>query len=74
MTLKGDAARIVIVLGPDANITNILSKFGSVYGTIHSKATVLSKFYSARQQEEDENVPACSCRLEDLLNHTQKEG
>lgn len=72
-SLKGDAARIVMVLGPDANITDILSKFESVYGTIHSKATVLSKFYSARQQEE-ENVAAWGCRLEDLLNQARKEG
>lgn len=72
-SLKGDAARIVMVLGPDANITDILSKFESVYGTIHSKATVLSKFYSARQQE-DENVAAWGCRLEDLLNQARKQG
>lgn len=39
-SLKGDAARIVMVLGPGANITDILFKFESVYGTIDSKATV----------------------------------
>lgn len=72
-SLKGDAARIVMVLGPDANITDILSKFESVYGTIHSKATVLSTFYSAKQRD-DESVAAWGCRLEELLNEALKKG
>lgn len=70
--MKGNAARVVMVLGPDSNITDILSKFESVHGTIHSKAAALSKLYSARQKE-DGHVEAWDCKLEDLLNHTRKE-
>ena len=37
-----------MVLGPDAKVTEITEY---VYGKTHRKTTVLSKFYSAKQQE-----------------------
>ena len=71
-SLKGEASRIVMLLGHDATITDILDKFESVYGSVHGKATVLSEFYSAKQGDDD--VANWGCRLEDLLNQAIREG
>lgn len=46
--MKGDVVRIVMVLGFDVNIIDILFKFESVYGIIYSKVIVLLKFYFVR--------------------------
>ena len=63
----GEASRILMRLGPTADISAILDKFESVYGVVDTKECLLAKFYSARQSPE-EDVTTWSCRLEDILN------
>lgn len=53
-------------LGSHAKVTDILEKFESIYGIVDKKQMLLSKFYSAKQ-DVNEDVTAWSCRLEDLI-------
>lgn len=66
-SLKGEASRVVMHLGPVAPITSIVQKLDNMYGTVAEKEDILSEFYSARQRE-DEKCARWSCRLEDILN------
>lgn len=66
-SLRGEASSIVRRLGIGATITDILHKFDSVYGEVDTKEHLLAKFYSAKQ-EENEDVTKWSCRLEDILS------
>ena len=72
-SLKGEAGRITMRLGPTASISEILSKLDSVYSNVDLNETLLADFYSARQKE-DEDIATWSCRLEDLLNRAIQKG
>lgn len=66
-SLKGEASRVVMHLGPVAPIISIVQKLDNMYGTVAEKEDILSEFYSARQRE-DEKCARLGCRLEDILN------
>lgn len=66
-SLRGEASNLARRLGICATIPEILDKFESVYGDVDTKEHLLSKFYSAKQGE-NENVTKWSCRLEDILS------
>lgn len=66
-SLRGEANNLVRRLGISATIPEILTKFESVYGEVDTKENLLAKFYSAKQ-EENEDVTKWSCRLEDILS------
>lgn len=66
-SLKGEASRVVMHLGPVAPIISIVQKLDNMYGTVAEKEDILSEFYSARQRE-DVKCARQSCRLEDILN------
>ncbi|KAL5007503.1 hypothetical protein ScPMuIL_016309 [Solemya velum] len=72
-SLRGEAGRIAMRLGPTADLNDLLHKLDSVYGTVELKESLLANFYSARQRE-DEDVSAWSCRLEDILVQAIQEG
>ena len=72
-SLKGEAGKIAMRLGSDATIERLLFKLEGVYGTVERSQSLLAEFYSA-QQEEDEDVAAWSCRLEDLLHKAWGQG
>ena len=42
-SLKGEAARVVMRLGSQANISDILNKFESIYGLVDKKQILMSK-------------------------------
>ena len=69
-SLRGEAARVLMRLGTHANISEIIDKFESIYGIIDKKQILMSKFYSAKQDPE-EDVTSWGCRLEDLLAKAQ---
>ena len=66
-SLKGEAKNIVVRMGFSASIDDILAKFESVYGCVEGPSNILAKFYSAKQ-ESDEDVSAWSLRLEQILS------
>jgi len=72
-SLKGDAAKVVMRLGPTAGIEEILKKLDGLYGQVASEGTLLTLFYSTKQNE-DEDVTAWSCRLEDMIQKVQEKG
>lgn len=72
-SLKGDAAKAVMRLGPSASIQEILHKLEGLYGTVAKEGALLSQFYAA-QQKEDEDVTAWSCRLEDVIQKVRERG
>ena len=65
-SLRGRAARVARTVGPDGSTSNLLVKLDSIFGIVDTKETVLARFYSAKQGE-NEDVATWSCRLEDLL-------
>ncbi len=72
-SLRGEAGRIVMRLGPKATIDVIMSKLDGVYGIVEPSETLLSEFYSA-QQRHNEDVTSWSCRLEDILTKAMSKG
>jgi hypothetical protein len=66
-SLKGEAGRTAMILGPNADVQEIIAKLDSIYGPIDLKESLLASFYSARQGD-DEDVSSWGCRLEDLLS------
>lgn len=72
-SLKGEAGKVIMRLGPTATTRDIISKMDSIYGDVDKTEMVLGKFYSARQQP-GEDVSAWGCRLEDLLSLAVSKG
>lgn len=72
-SLKGEAGKIAMRLGPKAAVTELLDKLEGVYGTVEQGESLLADFYSA-QQKVDEDVVRWSCRLEDLLDKAKRRG
>ena len=65
--VKGIAADILRRLGPGVTLEAVLQKFQSIYGTIESKESILSKFYSS-QQLPKETITLYSTRLEEIYS------
>ena len=65
-SLKGDAARVAMRLGPDASLEFLLAKLETTYGLSIQNDRLMAEFYSAKQKPE-EDVTAWANRLEDLL-------
>ncbi|XP_062618198.1 uncharacterized protein LOC134279798 [Saccostrea cucullata] len=72
-SLRGSASRVLMRLGPNASVDEILYKLDSIYGLVEEKESLLANFYSAKQQE-NEDVSAWGCRLEDLLSKALIQG
>lgn len=72
-SLKGEACRIAMRLGPEASVESLIHKMESVYGSIDYSHDILGSFYSARQ-EEDEDAVSWGFRLENILDHALEQG
>lgn len=66
-SLRGEASRVAMRLGPGAPLDELLDKLEGIYGTIESGEDILAKFYAASQQE-NENVVSWGFRLENILD------
>lgn len=71
-SLKGDAGRVVMRLGPEADLEQILSKLEVVYGVVDVGETLLAEFYAAKQGSV-EDVATWGCRIEDLLDKAKQQ-
>lgn len=65
-SLRGEAGRVAMHLGPKATVEEIISKLDSIYGEVGCKEDIMAEFYRSRQRD-DESVTAWSCRLEDII-------
>ncbi|MCU7801001.1 MAG: hypothetical protein KZQ70_12890 [gamma proteobacterium symbiont of Lucinoma myriamae] len=72
-SVKGEAARVLMNLGPTASIKDVVNKFDSVYGSVHMKQSILASFYSCKQAQH-EDVSTFSNRMVDLLNKAVEQG
>ena len=66
-SLRGDASRVAMRLGPGASLRELFAKLEGIYGQIEAADGLLEKFYSA-EQKPSESVVEWGCRLEDLLD------
>ncbi|VDI62944.1 Hypothetical predicted protein, partial [Mytilus galloprovincialis] len=66
-SLRGDASKVPMRLGPEATIDDIIDKMDSIYGSVDQPEALLGQFYTARQQD-DEDVATWACRLEEILS------
>lgn len=64
-SLKGEAGSVLMRIGPDATICQILDKMESIFGTVERGETIMERFYSAKQ-EPNETTMSWSCRLEEI--------
>ena len=64
---KGKAADKLCRLGTKAHLLEVIDKFDSDYGSVESRETVMRKFYSCRQLD-DETVLSYTSRLEDIFD------
>lgn len=72
-SLRGQAARITMHLGPMADSTAILAKLEGTYGPVEVGQALLSEFY-ASFQEKDEDVVSWGCRLEAMMDKAKQQG
>lgn len=72
-SLRGPASRVLMRLGPNATVDEIVYKLDSIYGLVEERESLLANFYSAKQQE-NEDVATWGCRLEDLLSKALVQG
>ena len=59
-SLRGDAGKVAMRLGPEADVQETIDKMESVFGTVERGETILEEFYSASQKK-DEDSMAWSC-------------
>jgi hypothetical protein len=72
-SLKGEAARTAMRMGPMASLKELLDKLESVFGAVQGSEAVMAEFYTASQSA-DEDVAAWSCRIEDLVTRAVQLG
>lgn len=72
-SLRGQAGAVVMRLGPEASIEDILHKMDSIYGNAANTVDILRELYGAEQRS-DEDVISWSCRLEDLMSRARDIG
>ena len=66
-SLRGTAADILLHLGEDVKVDDLLSKLEKVFGNTLPPEAILEEFYSAKQRE-SEKVAMWVCRLETILS------
>ncbi|XP_061196784.1 uncharacterized protein LOC133205059 [Saccostrea echinata] len=72
-SLKDTAREILIPLGENATVDNILAKLDDFYGNVCTPENIMQKFYSDHQQEGESNVSYGS-RLEQCISKAVKLG
>ena len=65
-SLRGSSSEVLMTLGEDVTVEEVLAKFDHLFGNVLPPEIVLEQFYSARQKD-DESVTLWVCRLEELL-------
>ncbi|XP_060567740.1 uncharacterized protein LOC132726440 [Ruditapes philippinarum] len=66
-SLKGSARGVLLHLGENATVPEILNELDGIYGNVHSTERLKEQFYN-EQQKVDESVADYSLRLERLLS------
>ena len=72
-SLRGEAGKVAMRLGSDANIKQLMEKMESVFGTVERGESIMEEFYSATQRK-SENTMEWSCRLEEIYSKAVAKG
>lgn len=72
-SLRGTAAEVLLHLGDQTSIEQILSKFDIVFGDVLCSEQLLENFYSAKQDLK-ESITIWGCRIEELLDKIKRSG
>ena len=72
-SLRGEAGKVAMRLGSEANIKQILEKMESVFGTVERGESIMEEFYSATQKKSEDTME-WSCRLEEIYNKAVVKG
>lgn len=72
-SLKGEAAKVCVRMGPKASTWEVLQKLDGLFGKVATEGTLLTQFYAAKQKE-GEDVTGWSCRLEEIIQGVQSQG
>lgn len=69
-SLRGTAADVLLHMGAEVSVEDVLTKMERIFGNILPPEAILEQFYSAKQMER-EKVATWACRLEDVLSKLQ---
>lgn len=72
-SLKGSARSLLVPLGENASVTDILNKLDGFYGNVSSSETLIQSFYSDFQKE-GESIVEYGSRLEQVLSRAVRCG
>ena len=72
-SLKGQARKVLVTLGPLATSEQIVNKLENVFGNVASGESVLQEFYTACQKS-DESVTLWGIRIEEILKKAIDKG
>ena len=70
-SVRGRAAMVLLRLGGDVTLEQVLHRFDVVFGNVLPSRTLLEQYYTARQGT-SESIAAWACRLEDLLGQARQ--
>ena len=72
-SLKGEAAKLAMRMGPKAATGELLDKLHGRYGVVMTESSLLTRFYTSVQADK-EDVTAWSVRLEDIIQQVHHKG
>ncbi|CAC5408062.1 unnamed protein product [Mytilus coruscus] len=72
-SVHGEASRIVMRLGVESTVDDVIERLDSIFGFVDVKEILLAQFYTACQGD-DEDVSLWGCRLGDILNKALQQG
>jgi hypothetical protein len=72
-SLKGRAADMLLNMGSQVTLNQLILKFQQVFGIVCTPQLLLEKFYNSNQNF-DESVSSWACKLEDILRMLQDHG
>ena len=72
-SLRGAARDLLIPLGEDASVDELLDKLDGFYGNVSTTETIIQSFYNDFQKE-NESVATFGSRLEQTLSRTIRYG
>lgn len=72
-SLKLQAKKVILPLGIDATVKEMMERLEGVFGNVATGLSVLQEFYSASQKQ-DESVASWGLRLEEILQKAIDKG
>lgn len=70
-SLRGEAGQLVLNMGLDISVIEIVGKLEGFYGTVETGAVLLQQLYSSKQ-EQSESIAAYSARLQLIIDKAEQ--